>query len=78
VAALQLRFRRVNQAEVWQSKEMEVEGTIFRAIIPGEYTDSAFPLQYHFELRETSGSGWLFPGLKPGWRGQPYFVVRQG
>ena len=78
VAVVHLRFRRVNQAEVWQSQEMEEHGIVFRTIIPGDYTNSAFPLQYHFEIREASGAAWLFPGLKPGWRGQPYFVVRQG
>ena len=24
-----------------------------------------------------SGAAWFFPGLKPGWQGQPYFVIRQ-
>jgi hypothetical protein len=72
-----LRFRRVNQSEIWQAKEMELRGTAYRALIPADYADSPFPLQYHFELRERSGAAWLFPGLKPGWQGQPYYVVRQ-
>jgi hypothetical protein len=75
--SLHLRFRRVNQAETWQEAEMELRDAIYRATIPANYTDSPFPLQYHFELRERSGAAWLYPGLKPGWQGQPYFVVRQ-
>ena len=75
--SLRLRFRRVNQAETWKEAEMEMRDAIYRATIPANYTDSAFPLQYHFELRERSSAAWLYPGLKPGWQGQPYFVVRQ-
>jgi hypothetical protein len=73
-----LRYRRVNQAEVWQSKAMDSQGATFRALIPGSYTESPFPLQYYFEVHELAQIPWLFPGLKPGWHGQPYFVVRQG
>jgi hypothetical protein len=75
--AVHLRFRRVNQAETWQVKEMELQGSTFRASIPGTYTDSPFPLQYYFECHEASGAAWLFPGLGRGCNRQPYFVVRQ-
>ena len=57
--------------------EMEQAGKDFRAEIPAAYTDSPFPLQYHFQIRDGSGKVGLLPGLKPGWQGQPYFVVRQ-
>ncbi len=77
IAALQLRFRRVNQGDTWQAVPMQLTGVTYRATIPANYTDSPFPLQYHFELRERSGAAWLYPGLKPGWQGQPYFVIRQ-
>ncbi len=77
LASLHLRYRRLNQAEVWQSVEMDRPGTTARAVIPANYTDSPFPLHYHFELREKAGMAWLYPGLKPGWQGQPYYVVRQ-
>jgi hypothetical protein len=72
-----LRYRRVNQAEIWQMIEMEKTGADYRAVIAADYTDSPFPLQYHFQIRADSGSAWLHPGLQPGWQGQPYFVVRQ-
>jgi len=76
-AAVRLRYRRVNQAEVWQSQEMEPSRTGYGAEIPGAYSDSRFPLQYHFELKFDEGASGLFPAIKPGWNGQPYFVLRQ-
>jgi hypothetical protein len=77
IAGVHLRYRRVNQAEAWQTTEMERVKPEFRAVIPAEYTDSPFPLQYHFQIRAGTGRAWLHPGLQPGWHGQPYFVVRQ-
>ncbi len=75
--SIRLRFRRVNQAETWQMQDMEPQGAIYWASIPAAYTDSPFPLQYHFECHEPSGAAWLFPGLTPAWHAQPYFLLRQ-
>jgi hypothetical protein len=75
--SIRLKFRRVNQAERWQSVEMESQAQVFRATVPGDYTDSVFPIQYYFQLRTESGAVWLVPGLTPKGSGQPYFVVRQ-
>jgi hypothetical protein len=77
LASLRLHYRRVNQAEVWQVQPMNLTSSSYRAVIPAEYTDSAFPLQYYFELRGTDGAAWLHPGLSPEWRHQPYYVVRR-
>ena len=77
LAAVQLRYRHVNQAETWQIVEMEQAAKNFCADISAAYTDSPFPLQYHFQIHDSDGSVRLHPGLKPGWQGQPYFVVRQ-
>ena len=74
---IRLRYRRVNQAELWQEVAMEQNGKDFHAEIPAAYADSPFPLQYHFQIRDSSGKVGLSPGLNPGWQGQPYFVVRQ-
>jgi hypothetical protein len=58
--------------------EMNLSEGNYAAAIPAEYTDSSFPLQYHFQmLAAADGPARLHPGLKPGWRGQPYFFVRQ-
>jgi hypothetical protein len=73
-----IHFRRVNQAEPYQSQDMERgKGPgLFTASIPPAYTDSPFPLQYYFELRE-GPSAHLHPGFNPDWSNQPYFVIRQ-
>jgi hypothetical protein len=77
MAALRLRYRHVNQAEIWQMTEMKRAGDDYQAVIPADYTDSAFPLQYYFQIRAHSGDVWLHPGLEHRWHGQPYFFVRQ-
>jgi hypothetical protein len=76
-SGVQLRYRHVNQAEVWEAVEMERAGRAWQAAIPAAYTDSPYPLQYHFVLRRGGGRAWQFPGLGPELVQQPYFVVRQ-
>ena len=68
--------RHVNQAERYQMTELDRQGGEYRAVIPASYTDSAFPLQYYFELRRGPTTAWLFPGFTPDLMNQPYFVVR--
>ncbi|HET8825329.1 MAG TPA: hypothetical protein VFM77_09380 [Terriglobales bacterium] len=70
-----LRYRHVNQAERYQSLEMQLEGGKAQATIPASYTDSPFPLQYYFEFRRNGRAG-LYPGLGPELANQPYFVIR--
>jgi hypothetical protein len=49
----------------------------YTAKIPGVYTDSQFPLQYYFEVRESAERALLYPGLSANLTQQPYFVVRR-
>jgi hypothetical protein len=77
LASVRLYYRHVNQAERFQSVEMEAAGTTYRASIPGAYTDSPYPLQYYFELRESPAKAWLHPGFAPDLANQPYFVLRR-
>jgi hypothetical protein len=77
LSTVRLRFRRVNQAESWHSCEMEHQADHYRAVIPGSYSDSPYPLQYHFECCANSGEAWFYPGLRGGSQGQPYYVIRQ-
>ncbi len=70
-----LYYRHVNQAERFQSAEMTPNGGELRAAIPAAYTETVFPLQYYFELRNGADKAWLYPGFAAG---QPYFVVRRG
>ena len=72
----QLYYRHVNQAERYQTAELHREGNEYRATIPASYTDSAYPLQYYFELRSGPKSSWLYPGFTQDLMNQPYFVVR--
>ena len=78
VASVLMYYRHVNQAERFQSIEMEKRGDAWAATIPPAYTDSPYALQYYFEVRESSAKAWLYPGLSPDLTNQPYFVVRRG
>jgi hypothetical protein len=75
LASVRLYYRHVNQAERYQTVDMESRGNTYRASIPGEYTDSPYPLQYYFELRESPAKAWLYPGFAPDLANQPYFVL---
>ncbi len=70
--SVRLYYRHVNQAERYQSVEMHAEGNRHLAAIPAEYTDSAYPLAYYFEVGAT-----LYPGFSADLTNQPYFTVRR-
>jgi hypothetical protein len=74
---VRMRFRRVNQGDSWQSSDMEPRANQYRAAILGSYSDSPYPLQYHFECVANSGEAWFYPDLRVRWQGQPYFFIRQ-
>jgi hypothetical protein len=75
--SVRLRYRHVHQAEPYRAMEMQGEENRFRAVIPGDYTDSPYPLQYLFVLRDGGENAWLHPGLGADLCDQPYFVLRQ-
>jgi hypothetical protein len=72
-----LYYRHVNQAERFNVAAMDRAVDHYHATIPGTYTDSAYPLQYYFEVKTTTGSTLMFPGFSKGLTDQPYFVVRR-
>ncbi len=74
-ASVRLHYRRVDQAEPWQSADMQLRDQRYRAVIPAAYTKSPYPLEYYFELRTAPESAWLYPGFAPDLSNQPYFVV---
>ncbi|HEY1946916.1 MAG TPA: hypothetical protein VGG97_07920 [Bryobacteraceae bacterium] len=76
-APVHLYYRHVNQAERFQVVEMEVRGNKHAAKIPGAYTDSQYPLEYYFEVRESAEKALLYPGLSTNLTQQPYFAVRR-
>ena len=76
-ASVRLHYRRVNQAERWQSGPMQSDGRHWTAAVPAEYTESPYALQYYFELKEAPEAAALYPGFTEQLTGQPYFVVRR-
>jgi hypothetical protein len=77
IASVRLYYRHVNHAERYETVEMPLIGKYFRASIPSDYTNSQYPLQYYFELREKPENAWLYPGFNANLTNQPYFVVRK-
>jgi hypothetical protein len=71
-----LYYRHVNQAERYQTLELQNRGERFHGVIPASYTQSQYPLQYYFELKQGHEKAWLYPGLEANLMNQPYFVVR--
>jgi hypothetical protein len=74
--SVNLYYRHVNQAERFNLATMEPHDGRYRATIPATYTDSAYPLQYYFEVKGTT-EAFLYPGLSQDLTNQPYIVVRR-
>jgi hypothetical protein len=73
-----LFFRRVNQAERFQSATLVAgAGGMLRAEIPTADAGAPYPLQYYFELTTADGQVCLSPGFGPRLTGLPYHVVRR-
>ncbi len=75
--SVRLYYRHVNQAERWESVEMHPQDGRYGATLAGSYTDSNYPLQYYFELKQGPASASLYPGFVADLTNQPYFVVRR-
>jgi hypothetical protein len=76
--SVRVYYRHVNQAERYESAEMQAQDSRYRATLPGSYTDSNYPLQYYFELKPAPDIATLYPGFTADLTNQPYFVVRRG
>jgi hypothetical protein len=72
-----LYYRHVNHAERYETVEMQLKGKNYQATIPADYTNSQYPLQYYFEVREKPDKAWLYPGFTAELTNQPYYVVRK-
>jgi hypothetical protein len=77
VKTVRLVYRRVHQAQPYQTVDMQVQENRHHAAIPGQYSDSPYPLEYYFELYDGAGQAWLYPGFDATLANEPYFVVRQ-
>src|SRR5262249_45815178 len=71
--SVRLYYRHVNQAERYESTLMDGRDNRFRATVPGSYTDSNYPLEYYFELKQAPDVASLFPGFGADLTYQPYF-----
>jgi hypothetical protein len=69
-------YRHAHQAEPWRVLPVQMEADGCHATIPGEYTDSPYPLEYYFETSDGTGRWSLYPGLEADLSNQPYFVLR--
>ncbi len=69
-----LHYRHADQAERWTWLEMERVGRGWGGTIAGAYTQSAFPLEYYFELRR-GNNAWMAPGFNETLSNQPYYAV---
>lgn len=71
-----LHYRHVNQAERWRSMPMQRGGDGFAAVIPPDYTDSAFHLQFY--VSAVAGDRVvLAPGLRDDLANEPYLTALQ-
>lgn len=71
-----LVYRHVHQGERYQSVALTKSDAGLSAEIPAEYTNSAFPLAYYFELTNEKNA-FIYPGFGPEFVGQPYYAVTQ-
>jgi len=74
VTEVVLWYRHVTHAERWRSERMERNGQVFTASIPAAYTQSLYPLQYYFELRNQTDAT-FHPALNGTMSNQPYFAI---
>ena len=75
--SVRLYYRHVNHAERYESVDMKIAGNRCVAAIPAEYTDTMYPLQYYFELKDGPNAAWMYPGFNKDLTNQPYFVIRK-
>jgi hypothetical protein len=73
-SGVHLYYRHVNQGERWLSVEMPRDHKGYSAAIPGDYTNSAYPLQYYFVFKRADAS-WFYPAFNPTLSNQPYYTV---
>jgi hypothetical protein len=77
LSSVVLYYRHVNHAERFSKAEMQSVRNSFTATISSDYTQTPYPIQYYFELKDDSGNVFLYPGLSKELNNQPYFVMRK-
>lgn len=74
IASVELFYRHVNQGERWRSAPMAKSAASFVYSIPAAYTQSPYPLQYYFVLRNEGAAG-FHPEFNAELSNQPYFAL---
>jgi hypothetical protein len=69
-----LHYRHINQAERWKAMTMTRDERGYAGLIPGNYTNSRFHLQYFISLRR-GGQPVLSPGLNEDLANEPYYTA---
>ena len=64
LVSARMYYRHVNQAERFESAEMQARDNRYRAAIPAGYTQSLYPLQYYFELKTCAGPSLASSGIR--------------
>ncbi len=67
-------YRHVNQGERWNSAPMQKTRNSHSAVVPANYTNSPYPMQYYFELHAKDAAT-LHPSFHPGLNNQPYYAI---
>ena len=75
VTGVRLHYRHVNQAEHWESVDLEPESGRFTGRIPADYTKSTYPLMYFFIAEHQDGGVALHPGFEADLANQPYYLI---
>ena len=74
VTAVHLYYRHVNQGERWLTMEMARNHDSYGAAVPGDYTNSVYPLQYYFVLQRANAA-WFYPAFNATLSNQPYYAI---
>ncbi len=76
VSGVDVRFRPMNQALPWNSREMEEAGGRYSVDIAAREIGVSYPLSYAFLVRDGEGRAWRVPDLGQDHAARPYHVVR--
>jgi hypothetical protein len=66
-----------NRSGKYSPIQLSANGQSYSGTIPAAYTDSQYPLEYYFEVKQDAQHAGLYPGFSPERNNQPYFVVRR-
>ncbi len=72
-----LYYRHLNQAVDWHMVSMKKKGEQYQAEIPGNYTQTRYPMEYYFAIDMGKEGIAIYPGLDDNLANMPYYVVRQ-